>query len=282
MDFTEIRRLVVVAVFADDELTRRVVLKGGNALALVHHIGGRTSLDVDFSLEDDFADLAAAERRLVHSLTDRFDSAGCIVFDAHLTPRPANPDGRPPTWGGYRLEFKLIRRSHLDRLGSDLAAMRRQAEVVAPGQQRIFTIEISKHEYCQGKVEAELDGYTIYVYPPAMIAIEKLRAICQQMPEYPLVHNKRARARDFYDIASILTEARIDLGTPENLDLTRHVFAAKDVPLRLLARIPAYREFHRPDWPSVKDTIAGELQAYDHYFDAVVKATEALHPLWEE
>jgi hypothetical protein len=282
VDFAAIRRLVVVAVFADDELMRRVVLKGGNALALVHHIGGRTSLDVDFSLEDDFADLVAAERRLVHSLTDRFDSAGYLVFDAHLIPRPANPDGRPPTWGGYRLEFKLIPLTHFEQLGGDLTAMRRQAEIVAPGQQRTFTIEISKHEYCAGKVEAELDGYTIYVYTPAMIAIEKLRAICQQMPEYTLVRNKRARARDFYDIVSILSEAHIDLATPENLDLARHIFAAKDVPLRLIARIPDTREFHRPDWPSVKDTIAGELQEYDVYFDAVAAATRALHPLWEE
>ena len=145
-----------------------------------------------------------------------------------------------------------------------------------------FTIEISKHEYCQGKVEAELDGYTIYVYSPAMIAIEKLRAICQQMPEYTPVRNKRARARDFYDIVSILTEAGVDLSTPENLDLARHIFAAKDVPLSFIARIPEQREFHRPDWLSVKDTVSGELREYDHYFDAVVKATVALHPLWEE
>lgn len=284
MDFAEIRRLVVIAVFADDELTRRVVLKGGNALALVHHIGGRASLDVDFSLEDDFTDLAETERRLVHSLADRFDSAGYVVFDAHLTPRPADPAGRPPTWGGYRLDFKLISRADFDRLGGDPATMRYQAEVVAPRQQRTFIVDISKHEYCGGKLEAELDGYTIYVYTPAMIAIEKLRAICQQMPDYPLIapRLKRARARDFYDIISILTEAHVDLGTPENLDLARHIFAAKDVPLDLIPRIPEHREFHRPDWPSVKDTISGELEEYDHYFDAVVRASEALHSLWEE
>jgi predicted nucleotidyltransferase component of viral defense system len=76
MDFGEIRRVAVISVFADDELMRRLVLKGGNALSLVHHIGGRTSLDVDFSLEDDFADLKETERRLVSRLTDRFDSAG--------------------------------------------------------------------------------------------------------------------------------------------------------------------------------------------------------------
>ena len=46
----------------------------------------------------------------------------------------------------------------------------------------------------------ELDDYTIYVYSPTMIAIEKLRAICQQMPEYALQRRPSARARDFYDI----------------------------------------------------------------------------------
>jgi len=30
-------------------------------------------------------------------------------------------------------------------------------------------------------MRAEMDYYTIYVYSPAMIALEKLRAICQQI-----------------------------------------------------------------------------------------------------
>jgi hypothetical protein len=46
-------------------------------------------------------------------------------------------------------------------------------------------VEISKFENCSDKTGVELDDHTVYVYSPAMLVIEKLRAICQQMPEYP-------------------------------------------------------------------------------------------------
>ena len=97
MEFLDIRRLVVVAMFADDWLMERLVLKGGSALSLVHGIGGRTSIDVDFSLEGDFEDLEEAKRRLKRSLEDRFDSASYTVFDVNTSRRPENPKGRPAT-----------------------------------------------------------------------------------------------------------------------------------------------------------------------------------------
>ena len=262
MDFSNIRRLVIVAVFADDWLMERLVLKGGSALALVHGIGARASIDVDFSLDGDFDDVEEAKRRIRHSLEDRFDSAGYRVFDVQLRPKPANPQGRPPTWGGYRGEFKVIERERFDRLGRDRS--RRQALTISRGtQQRTFKIEISKHEYCGAKAEAELDDFTIYVYPPMMIAVEKLRAICQQMSEYRLVRNKRPRARDFYDIDRILTERSLDWSRPEHLQLVRDVFEAKEVPLELIAKIPEYREYHRGDWPAVQDSVSGSLEPYD-------------------
>lgn len=100
------------------------------------------------------------------------------------------------------------------------------------------------------------------------------------MPGYALVRNKRARARDFYDIYSILTERSVELGV--HLALVEHVFAAKDVPLALLARISEQREFHRPDWPAVVGSVSGELESFDFYFDAVVAAVQRLEPLWDE
>jgi hypothetical protein len=284
LDFAEIRRLVIVSVFADDWLMQQLVLKGGNALSLVYGIGGRTSLDVDFSIADDFEDLPQTKARLEQTLTERFDSAGYVLFDFSLRPKPLKPGTRPPTWGGYLVEFKIISKEGYAKYGGDVAIMQARSELVSPGQQRIFSIEISKHEYCEPKAEHEFDGYTIYAYTPTMIAIEKLRAICQQMPEYPLISPamKRARARDFYDIWAILTETGLDLGTPDNLALTEHIFAAKDVPLGLIPRIPEHRDFHHPDWPRVQATVSGPLESFDFYFDAVVRASEALQPLWEE
>jgi hypothetical protein len=284
VDFADIRRLVIVSVFADDWLMQQFVLKGGNALSLIYGIGSRTSLDVDFSIADDFDDLPLTKKRLEQTLTDRFDSAGYVLFDFHLKRKPSNPRTQPSTWGGYLVEFKIISKERYATYGGDVAVMQARSETVSPGQKRIFSIDISKHEYCKPKAEHELDGYTIYVYTPAMIAIEKLRAICQQMPEYPLIPAtmKRARAGDFYDIWAILTETGLDLGTPGNLTLTEHVFAAKDVPLELIPRIPEHRAFHRPDWPAVKNRVKGEVEEYDFYFDAVVAAAGRLHSLWEK
>jgi hypothetical protein len=59
--------------------------------------------------------------------------------------------------------------------------------------------------------------------------IEKLRAICQQMPEYTHRTRHSGRARDFYDIYCVVTELGIDLGSEENLELARRIFAAKQV-----------------------------------------------------
>lgn len=60
----------------------RLVLKKGNALSLVHKLGLRSSVDVDFSIADDFEDLPDTERQIFKALEDRFYS------DAYVPPHP--------------------------------------------------------------------------------------------------------------------------------------------------------------------------------------------------
>lgn len=88
-------------------------------------------------------------------------------------------------WGGYRVEFKLLEKERLKDFSGDMEKMRKSAMALGSGEKKPFTIDISKHEFCGPKAEKELDGFTIYVYTPEMMVIEKVRAICQQMPEYP-------------------------------------------------------------------------------------------------
>ncbi len=45
------------------------------------------------------------------------------------------------------------------------------------------------------------------------------------------------------------------------------MFAAKRVPLELLGAIRDQREFHRDDWPSVEQSVAGSVESFDFYFD---------------
>lgn len=282
MNFDDVRRLSIIAMFSDDNLMDQLVLKGGNALAFIYQIGARASLDIDISIDGDFDDLEDARNRVFRSLRERFDSVGYVVFDLSFERRPAverDPDKR---WGGYNVEFKLIEKAKHEELRADIDAIRRNAFVTGPLQRKVFRIELSKYEFCSGKAERELDDYTIYVYTPEMIAIEKLRAICQQLPEYHARVHKTARARDFYDIHALVTQAGVNLSSPENIELARNIFAAKDVPLTLLPKVKDSEELHRPDWPSVVDAVAGNLMSFADYFKFVMGQIELMKTLWEE
>jgi len=80
-DYRKIRRIAITAIFSDDFLFERVVLKGGNALSLALGLGNRTSLDLDFSIENDFEDLNGVRGRIQKALETRFLAEGFNVFD---------------------------------------------------------------------------------------------------------------------------------------------------------------------------------------------------------
>lgn len=281
MTLADVRRFAIIAMFSDDTLMEQLVLKGGNALALVYGVGARTSLDVDLSIDGDFKNLEDTRVRIFRSLRSRFETAGYVVFDEKFEPRPSIEGiSHDKKWGGYIVEFKLIQQDRYRELENDIDAIRRNALVTGPIERRTFRIEFSKHEFCKGKTEAQLDDYTVYVYTPEMIVIEKLRAICQQMPEYKARIKKTARARDFYDIHVLITQSRVNLSWPDTLELVRNIFLAKDVPVDLIQRIPETKEQHRPDWPSVQASVTGVLEDFDFYFNFVVEQTQVLKPLW--
>ncbi len=267
-----------------------VVLKGGNALDIIYGISPRASIDLDFSIPGEFQkdSLPAIGDKLRTLLDATFGEAGYHVFDFKFTERPRDVS---PTvahfWGGYAIEFKIIKQEDHARLDGDVASLRRNATVVAPRQHRTFEIEISKFEYCAKKEESEVGGYTVYVYAPEMLVAEKLRAICQQMPDYGDIvpsPTRRARARDFFDIHTVMEHFDIDLTMAENRDLIRAVFAAKHVPLRFLGEIHKHREFHKEDFIAVENTLKpGEhIEGFNFYFDYVLGKCKALQSFWEE
>jgi len=278
-----IKRLVVIGIFSDDYLMERLVLKGGNALNLVLLIGTRASVDIDLSMESDFspAELEDVRNRLENRLQQVFAPEHYHVFDVTLEPKPETVSPElAQFWGGYSAAFKLIEDARFKPCAGNLTAMRRNSlRVGAKGK---FEIDISKFEYCARKRAVDMDGYQVFVYTTEMLVAEKLRAICQQMPEYgPVVKRSRpgaARARDFLDIQTLISHFKLDLTSPENLKLIRLVFDAKRVPLELLAKIKDSREFHQPDFRSVKDTVRPgvALQDFGFYFDFVVNEADRL------
>ena len=283
LNFQTVRRFAITALFSDDVLFDKVVLKGGNALNLALRMSDRTSLDLDFSIENDFEDIADAEQRMAGALRRRFLSSGYVVFDFRFERKPHElREGANPRWGGYTVSFKLTDLERHERLAGDGAALRRDSLVIGPDQQRVFKIDLSKCEYVRGKRKVDIDDYAVYVYSSEMIAVEKLRAICQQMPEYRVKSNSTPRARDFFDIHLIVSQTSLDLTSAENLELIRQVFAAKEVPLSLLANMEAFREFHRPDWESVKTSTKLNLMEFDYYFDFVLNTVSSIKSLWNK
>ena len=67
----EVRKMIIISLFADDDLYEKFVLKGGNAL-LVHGINVRGSTDVDISMSDDFKgdELEIIRETLKHNLDE--------------------------------------------------------------------------------------------------------------------------------------------------------------------------------------------------------------------
>lgn len=277
MNIRKIRELVIIAMFADDELMETLVLKGGNALDIAHNMNLRASIDVDFSMSGDFENIETIQTKIKRSLSERFDSEGYQVFDYKFKQKPRKSKQEiPHFWGGYQVEFKIIEKPKYSKFYKDITNLRRNATTIGQNQQRTFKIDISKHEYCDSKEELELDYFTIYVYTLPMIVIEKLRALCQQLPEYSLRGQGRARARDVFDIYSIITEKSVNITDEENRELFRLIFLAKQVPLRLLSQIKEQREFHRPDWAAVEQSVSAPLESFDFYYDFLEELIESL------
>lgn len=122
-----IKRMAIVAMFADDDLMDVLVLKGGNAMDIVHRVNSRASVDLDFSMENDL-DHEEALPRLQKALRSTFELNGYHAFDIRLSVRPGQmPDELAGFWGGYLVEFKLISKERATEVREDLEQMRREA-----------------------------------------------------------------------------------------------------------------------------------------------------------
>lgn len=81
----QIKKMAVTAMFSDDELFDHLVLKGGNAMDLVHRLSTRASIDLDFSMRHDFPEgVDAFCKRIERALRATFRMASYEVFDVKL------------------------------------------------------------------------------------------------------------------------------------------------------------------------------------------------------
>ncbi len=115
-----------------------------------------------------------------------------------------------------------------------------------------------------------------------MILFEKIRALCQTMPEYSeIVTSARPkhRARDIYDIFTIYNSGHLNL----DQEMLKEIFKAKRVPLDFINKLENLREHNRENWETVRASIVESdrknLQSYDYYFDQVLKIIEPFKTL---
>lgn len=284
LDFEKIKTKTIIALFSDDYLMERLVLKGGNAMNIVYKMYDRASLDFDFSIEDDFSDVEIMEvnSRIRKALESTFKEYSLVVLDYIFKCRPiCKRDGDTLAfWGGYVASFKLVTHDDHQKHKGRIENLRKRALRIDKGGKQNIVIEISKYEYCE-KLEHELDDYIVYVYPPELLALEKIRAVCQQTEEFGEIVGKpgiKGRARDFFDIYHLCVTFDIDLASDSNREILVKVFEAKKVPLTTLSRLDKYKAYHEANFPSVVDTVSGKtkMQPFDFYFDFVVEIAQKL------
>lgn len=282
----KIKRIAIIALASDDELVETLVLKGGNAIDLAYRpqndIVSRTSYDLDYSIDNgDFdEDEISISKRIETTLNQTFLENEYIIIDYKFLSKPKNiREELADFWGGYKVEFKVVEKKIFEESKENIDTLRRASISLNPSCSTVFELEFSKFEHVGQKVAIDVDGYKIYVYTPEMIVFEKVRAICQQLPEYKDViasFSPRARARDFYDIHLIMGMHEIDPSTKENIELIQQIFQAKKVPTAFIKMIRDNKTIHADNWQSVKDTVSAytELENFDYYFDFVLQKFE--------
>lgn len=283
----QIKKLVIISLFSDDDLMDKFVLKGGNALDIVYELTNRPSLDVDISIENDFDpdQLPEIKEKISTALKRTFSDNEYTVFDIKFVEKPkVVSSDMKDFWGGYSIKFKLINSNTYLNLCNNTRTLRTCSIALGKGERKEFEIEISKYEYCRNKVNTQIDGFTVYVYTPEMIICEKLRSICQQMPEYLSIIKSNTgspRTQDFYDIYVLMDKFKIDLLARENAELLLNMFMAKKVPIRLIGNIYKYREYHSSRYEVLKSTAGIKLNEFSFYFDYVLDICMKLEPIWK-
>jgi hypothetical protein len=267
----------ILAVFKDRILSRHMVLKGGSALRMLEHDRTRLSIDADFSVRGSIRSSEPFFARMETTLSRAFAPRDYCVMDFRVTPRPKCRKPRMPRWWkGWLCQFKLLAREFTTQ---PLEAQRRRALVPEGSNSPVIEIEVSEHEYCGTERKRRIRGVVVHGYTRELLVLEKLRAICQQHPEYQFRSNKN-RARDFYDIHRLcggrmgtrfVQRCRKDLPA---------VFGAKAVPVDLLRALwdPEFLVVQQRGFAQVVDDVRGAVREFDVYVECLRYLVQRICP----
>ncbi len=265
MNIEEVVNESVLALYAEPWLAEHLFLKGGTALRLFENLAARLSVDADFSTDQSIEDPERFFQAIDNALTDRFSRHDLDVLDFEYKRKPKTQrTDRPDWWGGWLCEFKLCSKDHR---GKPLEDRRRNSLIPQDAVSPKIPLEISDHEYCGTGRITTIQDVPVHGYTRELLVLEKLRAICQQHPDYPY-RLKKNRARDFYDIQQ-LTQNPDDAFVESCRNQIDNVFAAKEVPLALLTDLwnETFTSGFATGFEQLVTSIRGETLPFERYLD---------------
>lgn len=285
------RDLAIKGIFSDDDLFEILTLKGGNAMALLD-ITDRASQDLDFSIKQGIRLTQDEDApKFKKALERTFEEEGYRIIDFKFDVKPKKTKRElPPFWGGYSINFKVMDEETYEKTYDVSDQKRSSMALQLEGGKKKIEIDISLEEYTEDRIQMKLDEYQIHIYSPLMIVYEKMRALCQQLPDYEYASFEKTRARDLYDIyiaiqKSSSLELREQILSPSNVHILREMFKAKNVSLELLLKIESYREqleddFNQRVTPQIADR--KNVPDFDFLFEFNIELIKEVYALLEE
>jgi predicted nucleotidyltransferase component of viral defense system len=285
------RDLAIKGIFSDDDLFEILTLKGGNAMALLD-ITDRASQDLDFSIKQGIRLTQDEDApKFKKALERTFEEEGYRIIDFKFDVKPKKTKRElPPFWGGYSINFKVMDEETYEKTYDVSDQKRSSMALQLEGGKKKIEIDISLEEYTEDRIQMKLDEYKIHIYSPLMIVYEKMRALCQQLPDYEYASFEKTRARDLYDIyiaiqKSQSLELREQILSSSNVHILSEMFKAKNVSLELLLKIESYREqleddFNQRVTPQIADR--KNVPDFDFLFEFNIELIKEVYALLEE
>lgn len=285
------RDLAIKGIFSDDDLFEILTLKGGNAMALLD-ITDRASQDLDFSIKQGIRLTQDEDApKFKKALERTFEEEGYRIIDFKFDVKPKKTKRKlPPFWGGYSINFKVMDEETYEKTYDVSDQKRSSMALQLEGGKKKIEIDISLEEYTEDRIQMKLDEYQIHIYSPLMIVYEKMRALCQQLPDYEYASFEKTRARDLYDIyiaiqKSQSLELREQILSSSNVHILSEMFKAKNVSLELLLKIESYREqleddFNQRVTPQIADR--KNVPDFDFLFEFNIELIKEVYALLEE
>lgn len=271
----DVIRQTILAIYKDKDKSKDIYLKGGLALILGYGLENRLSTDADFSLPRSIEESEDMFEYFEKTIKETFHEDGYEAYDFTVNKKPDKEHGNKlERWTGWEFNFKLIDHGH------NYEGVKKSSKgIMFPGAAtNKIEIDLSEHEHCEPSITKNIDGVDVNLYSAPLIILEKIRALCQQHPDYKLINEKRKknRARDLYDI-SVVMDMYIGLEGYENLvnqgkehlDL---VFESKYVSLEIIDHLytdKKYITFLEKGWNGFKQGVDIDLEPFDYYLERI-------------